>query len=175
MNYITEKAWARINIMRKLKVKLDRKSSETFHLVFIRPFLQFGDLVWVNCTQYEKDELGKIQTEAARKTTGITKLISRNALYTEICWESLDQRGKHHYKMITHPTPAYLTVLIPQSVGTVSRYNLRNSNDLQTIDARKNQYYRMSFLPSSVKARNNLPVEVRQSDNTNSFKGFLKK
>ena len=39
INYIKEKAWFRINIMRKLKFKLDRKSLETIYLTFIRPIL----------------------------------------------------------------------------------------------------------------------------------------
>ncbi|MCG8046489.1 MAG: reverse transcriptase domain-containing protein [Candidatus Thiodiazotropha endolucinida] len=179
INYITEKAWTRINVMRKLKFKLDRKSLETIYLVFIRPLLEYGDIIWSNCTQYEKDELEKIQTEAARIATGTTKLISRRVLYTEIRWESLEQRRKHHqltlfYKMINHLTPAYLTTLIPQSVSSLSRYNLRNSNDLQTIDARTNQYYH-SFLPSAIRAWNSLPIDAQQSNTVNSFKSFLKK
>ena len=40
IDYIKQKAWLRINIMRKLKFKLDRKALETFYLVFIRPILE---------------------------------------------------------------------------------------------------------------------------------------
>ena len=59
IRYITEKAWTRINIMRKLKFKLDRKSLETIYLTFIRPILEYGDVLWDNCSQYEKNELEK--------------------------------------------------------------------------------------------------------------------
>ena len=62
--------------MRKLKFKLDRKSLETIYLTFIRPLLEYGDVLWDNCTQYEKDELDKIQNEAARIATSATKLIT---------------------------------------------------------------------------------------------------
>ena len=64
INYITEKAWTRINIMRRLKFKLDRKSLEQIYLVFIRPLLEYGDIIWDNCLQSEKQELEKIQIEA---------------------------------------------------------------------------------------------------------------
>ena len=37
MKNITDKAWTRINVMRKLKFKLDRNSLETIYLTFIRP------------------------------------------------------------------------------------------------------------------------------------------
>ncbi|MCG8079340.1 MAG: hypothetical protein JAY75_24360, partial [Candidatus Thiodiazotropha taylori] len=95
INYITEKAWTRINVMRKLKFKLDRKSLETIYLTFIRPLLEYGDILWDNCSQYEKDELDKIQNEAARIATGATKLVSIKDLYNEIQWESLDDRRKN--------------------------------------------------------------------------------
>ena len=76
--------------------------------------------------------------------------------------------------MVHNITPLYLSSLIPQSVNNISRYNLRNSNNLQTIDVRTNQFY-MSFLPSSVRAWNNLSVDVQQCDSVASFKRFLQK
>ena len=71
INYIKDKACFRINIMRKLKFKLDRKSLEIIYTTFIRPLLEYGDVIWDNCTQYEKLELEKIQNEAARIATGV--------------------------------------------------------------------------------------------------------
>ena len=73
---IKTKAWQRINIMRKLKFVLDRKSLQTIYFSFIRPLLEYADVVWDNCTQYEADELEKIQIEAARIVTGATRLVS---------------------------------------------------------------------------------------------------
>ena len=72
IRYITEKAWFRINIMRKLKFQLDRKSLETIYLAFVRPLLECADVTWDNCSQYEKNELNKIQNEAARIAVGAT-------------------------------------------------------------------------------------------------------
>ena len=81
MEYILLKAWQRINIMRKLKYQLDRLSLEILYTSFIRPILEYGDILFDNCTQYEKDELGKVQSEAAWIVTGGTKLVSINNLY----------------------------------------------------------------------------------------------
>ena len=66
--------------MRKLKTKLDLKSLETIYIAFIRPILEYADLIWDNCPQYEKNELEKIRTEAARIATSTTKLISLSSL-----------------------------------------------------------------------------------------------
>ena len=179
INYIKDKAWARINIMRRLKYKLDRKSLESIYISFIRPLLEYGDTIWDNCTQYEKYELDKIQNEAARIATGATKLVPLTNLYKEIGWEPLSKRRSNHkltllYKMINHLTPIYLSSLKPIQVSSASRYNLRNAHNYQTIRAITNQY-RDSFLPSTLYLWNNLPLKARQSNTLNFFKLFLKK
>ena len=56
LDYIKAKAWSRTNIMRKLKFKLDR-----LYFSFIRPPLEYADVVLDNCTQYEVNDLKKIQ------------------------------------------------------------------------------------------------------------------
>ena len=179
INYIKEKAWFRVNTMRRLKFKLDRKSLEIIYTAFIRSLLEYSDVIWDNCAEYEKNGLDKIQNEAARIATGATKLVPLNALSKEICWESLEQRRQNHrltlfYKMFYNITPLYLSSLVPQSVSNLSQYSLRNSNDLQTVNARSSQYYH-SFLPSTTRDWNSLSTETKQSDSVNSFKQFLNK
>ena len=171
IQYIKDKARTRINTMRKLKFKLDRKSLEIIYTAFIRPILEYGDVVWDNCAQYEKDELEKIQHEASRIATGTTRLISINNLYNEIKWEN-DHKLSLFFKMKNNLTPTYLSSLVPESVGQTSRYNLRNSNDLITINARTSLYSN-SFLPSTVRDWNNLTPAARQVDSLNMFKQFL--
>ena len=95
INYIKEKAWKRINTMQKLKFQLDRKSLEIIYLVFIRQILEYGNEIRDNCTQYKKDDLEKIQTEAARIATGTIKLVSIDNLYSEIGWEKLEPRREN--------------------------------------------------------------------------------
>ena len=59
LDYIKTKAWNRINIMRKLKFNFDRHSLQTIYFSFIRPLLEYSDVVWDNCTLYEVYELEK--------------------------------------------------------------------------------------------------------------------
>ena len=91
INEIKEKSWKRINIMRKLKFILDRKSLETIYVSFIRPLLEYADVVWDNCTTYEEKELENIQTEAARIITGSTKLVSINSYMSKQDGKLLNQ------------------------------------------------------------------------------------
>ena len=141
IEYIKEKAWNRINVMRKLKFELNRQTLETIYLTFFRPVLENAN---------KKEELEKIQNEAARIVTGTTKLVSIHALYEETGWDTLDSRRRKHkltlfYKMYTNQTPPYLSTLVPPSVNTFSEYSLRNSNDTQTIHARTTLYYNSFF------------------------------
>ena len=60
---ITLRKKLRINVMWRLKFRLNRKSLETLYFSFIRPLLEYADVIWDNCTYYEKLELDKIQEQ----------------------------------------------------------------------------------------------------------------
>ncbi|MCG8113032.1 MAG: reverse transcriptase domain-containing protein [Candidatus Thiodiazotropha taylori] len=177
LEYIKSKAWTRINVMRKHKFILDRKSLQTIYISFIRPLLEYADVVWDNCTQYEVNELEKIQNEAARIVTGATKLVSIDALRSETGWETLSSRRKKHklqmfFKMKNGLAPNYLSSLVPPSVGNTSAYQLRNALNISTVHASSQLYYN-SFLPSVIRDWNDLPDEVRNSTSSDSFKRKL--
>ena len=174
---VKSKAWNRINIMRKLKFLLDRKSLQTIYFSFIRPLLEYADVVWDNCTQYEANKLEKIQIEAARIVTGATRLVSLNLLYSETGWDTLAcRRNKHKitmfYKMYYDLSPAYLSSLLPPTTGANASYNLRNPNNLQTIHSHSQLYFN-SFLPSAVRTWNTLPEDTRKSSSIASLKRHL--
>ena len=58
--------------------------------------MEYGNEIWANCQQYEKDDLEKIQIEAARIATGTKKkLVSIASLHSEIGWNSLDIHRKN--------------------------------------------------------------------------------
>lgn len=78
--------------MRKLKFLLDRKSLEIIYTSFIRPILEYADVVWGNAFQYKLELLDKIQNECARIASGTTRLVSIDNLLREINWETLQQR-----------------------------------------------------------------------------------
>ena len=160
--------------MRKLKFHLDRKSLDIIYTTFIRPILEFADVVWCNLKKYQEDELEKIQIEAARIVTGATKLVSHDNLYRETCWETLNSRRKQHnltmyYKMIIFLTPPYLSSLVPPHVGDMSSYSLRNSDQYQPIDTKSQLYYN-SFIPSAVREWNALDSESQSCPSVPSFK-----
>ena len=45
-------------------------------MAFVRPLLEYSDVVWGNCSLETKTQLDAIHVEAARNITGATKLCS---------------------------------------------------------------------------------------------------
>jgi uncharacterized coiled-coil DUF342 family protein len=84
---------------------------------FIRPVIEYSDIVWDNCTQMLKEKLEKINIEAARIITGATKLTSLKLLYKESGWSTFEKRREErkllqYFKMVKNLTPEYLSSLI---------------------------------------------------------------
>jgi hypothetical protein len=92
INTIIERASKQLNILRKLKFKLNRQYLQNIYITFIRPILEYGSEVWDNCGAVNSDRLEKVQTEAARIVTGLTSYASLDSIYCETGWEKLTVR-----------------------------------------------------------------------------------
>ena len=172
-----DKAWSRINIMRTLERRLDKKSLQTIYFSFIRPIIEYADVVWDNCPQYLNEQIYKIQIESARIVTGCTKLASLDDLAKEAGWESLqDRRLKHklilYFKMAKGLSPNNLSLLVPQSVGSLTPYSLRGSQN-HRIPQCRTELYKRSFLSAVIEEWNKLPIEIRNEDSLSCFKYYL--
>ena len=66
--------------MRMLKYDLDRKSLKKFYTSFIRPTLEYGNIIWDNCTKQQANLLESIQLDAARIITILRKGTSHATL-----------------------------------------------------------------------------------------------
>ena len=85
-----------LNILRKLKYKLNRSNLEKLYLVFIRPIFEYACEVWDNCGIVNATKLEKLQLEAARIVSGLpifTELSSiyfteLSSIYRELGWET---------------------------------------------------------------------------------------
>ena len=60
---ITTKTWQRLNILRALKFRFDRKSLERMYISFIRPTLEYSGIVWDNCSNQDKKLIESIQID----------------------------------------------------------------------------------------------------------------
>ena len=168
----------RICLLRRYKKLLDRASLQKMYTSFIRPLLEYGDIIWDNSSAANKRALENIQVEALRITTGDTTVCSMQKLYDASKRETLQTRRILHnlcqlYKMINGLTPSYLYQLLPVGVYQSSRYPLRNSSDF-SIPTSLTATYSNSFLPETLRAWNTLREDIRDAPSIGSFKKTLK-
>jgi uridine kinase len=64
------KTYNRLNIMRKSRTFLDRYSLEKNYISFIRPLMEYADVIWDNQKQNLINKLENIQLDAARIVSG---------------------------------------------------------------------------------------------------------
>ena len=179
VEYITTKALKRLDVLYRCRYKLDRKSLEVLYFTYIRPLLEYGDVLFSDCDQLSMNKIEKVELFAARIVTGAIKRTPAQTLYTELSWEPITCRYEKHklvlfHKMYVGESPAYLNTLMPETVGENVTYNLRNVDHLQGIYGRTNKF-RRSFLPSTIQIWNNLESDIRNMDSCDQFKNAINK
>lgn len=178
---IYEKACSRLNMLRMLKHTLCRDALIKIYLSFIRPVLEYGDVIWDNCNDRESDLLEDVQITAARIITGLRINSSRTKLYYELGWDMLSERRKVHklilfYKMVNHMVPTYLENLLEPCIPPITPYPLRNHDEsTYTIPQARTTSYLKSFIPSTVKLWNDLPLAIRSLPKLACFSNAIKK
>ena len=80
-------------------LRITRKTLECMYFSFIRPLLEYSDIVWGNCNQRDTNDQEKLQTKSGRIVTGATKFASAAKILRESGWETLGHR-QYKYRMI---------------------------------------------------------------------------
>ena len=83
-----------IGIMRKLKYNLSRMALNQIYFSYVLPVLEYSSLVWNGCSQHDSSTLEKLQHDAARIVTGLTRSVSLENLYRECGWIPLSERRR---------------------------------------------------------------------------------
>ena len=114
--------------------------------MYIRPHLEYGDVIFHVSAQYLMDSIESVQYQAGLIVTGCWKKTSREKLYNELGWESLFERRKFrrfclYYKIKNDLTPPYLRNYMLNSPPTGTERYLKSFfpycyNMWPTIDPR---------------------------------------
>ena len=132
---VYEKASQRLNMLKPLKFKIDKSTLACLYKSFIRPIMEYGDIIWDNCTAGNSELLESVQYQSARVVTGAIKGTSSNSLRQELAWEELSIRRKIHklsyfYKIVYNYSPLYLIELLPKLVNERSYIPLRSGHNI---------------------------------------------
>ena len=167
-----------IGIMRKLKYTFHRVVLNQIYVTYVLPVLEYSAIVWDNCTAQNSNTLEKLQNEAARIVTGLTRFVSLDNLYRECGWVPLSVRRQEQklsfmYKAVNGLPPDYIRDIIPPYVRETTSYLLRNNNNLVTPTTRT-EISRKLCIPFSVSLWNSLDNDIRTADSLSSFKRSIK-
>ena len=154
--------------------------------MYVRPHLDYGDVIYhiphkicefshsFKLTN-QMEKLEAVQYSAALAVTGAWKGTSREKIYEELGWESLNLRRWSRrlvlfYKIINNLTPDYTRNPIPQRQE--SNYSLRRRATIGQIRVRTERF-KSTFYPNCLSEWEKLDTEIRESHSVNSFKKQL--
>ena len=175
---IVIKSSKKLDIMKALKYKLDRKSLEIIYTSFILSVIDYADILYAGTYDSDLCKLDKIQVEAMRVVTGATARSNINALYKDTGWPTLTQRRNFHvlnlfFKIKNNLSPDYLNVIFNSIVQHDNNYNLRSQGNIRNPYT-KTESFRRSFFPYAIKMWNALPHEQRDITDFLGFKQAIK-
>ena len=149
---ILNKVNTTIGLLRKLYNILRRSALLTIYKSFIRPHLEYGDIIYdqaYNASFHQKLEL--LQYNACLAITGAIRFTLREKLYEELGLESLQLRRWFRklscfYKLFKSEHPHYLFKLIPSRSYT---YITRNTHNIPFFK-RRHTFLKNCFFPSTI-------------------------
>ena len=176
LNNVVSKVNETIGLLRKLQAFLPLQSSVTVYEKFIRPHLDYGDIIYdqtYDDSFHQKME--SMQYKAALAITGAIRGISLK-IYQKLGLESLRKRRWYRklcyfFKIFNGQSPKYLFRMLP----SISKaYNIR-TNDKIPLFSGKHKFLINSFFPSTVIEQNNLDSKIRNSKTFSAFKKSILK
>ena len=174
---IAASADKKINLLAHLKHLLDRKTLLTMYQSFIRPSLEYGCIIWCNCTDTDNDSIEKVQRRALRIISGGIISTHSKCLYDELAVEPLKVRRDRQvllmfHKIIHDNVPNYLQELKPTTVNQRQGYHLRRDNIFSLPRCRITKYQK-SFMPHAITLWNQLPTATKNILEYEKFKDKL--
>ncbi len=150
--------------------------SDTLKLMYnaiVVPKFDYADGVYDAASETNKSRLQRLQIQAARLISGTGPSDSRNPLFKELGWLSLENSRLIHkctmfFKCRNGLAPPYYIDSFNANTFNHS-YSTRTSSKL-IIPMARTEYYHRSFFISGYNVWNNLPDYIQISVSLNSFK-----
>ena len=169
-----------IGIMKRLSLTLPRKSLLTINKFFVRPILDYADIIYDKpFNESFKRKIEMVQYRAALVITGAIKGTSRNRLYQELGLESLaDRRWSRRLFFFHKITQGLLPSYFQTYHNAVSEeaYLTRSTtqNKIKPIPART-KMFENSFFPYCIKEWSKLNDKIRNIESINKFKVAIRR
>ena len=125
INLICSQAGQRINILRKLSYRFNRRMIEMLYLAYVRPILEYASPIFSDQNISNDTKVENMQIQSAIVSTGALRNTNRSRLLDELRWNNPAER-RHiaclSLKPQSHRAYDHITTLLqPKNVGIVGR------------------------------------------------------
>ena len=168
-----------IDLIRRLSINLPQKASLTIYKSFVRPHLNYGDILYDKPNNENfQNKSENVQYRACLVTTGAIQGTSRTKIYDELGLHSLIKRRWCNkliffWKIVNGLLPDYLYSCLdfPSQIN----YSLRSvSTSVIKHPMSRTKSFKNAFFPYCINEWNNLTVEIRNSKSVSAFKKLIK-
>ena len=162
-----------IGMINRLYDYLPRHTLVNIYKAFVRPHLDYGDIIYDNpCNENFCSKIESVQYNAALAITRAIRGTSREKLYHELGFEHLTGRRYcrrlcFFYKINNNYTASYLKNILPKT--NLSSHILR-SNRAFEIPSASTERFQSSFFPYCVAKWNALEPNIQNAPSLQSFK-----
>ncbi len=156
---------------------MPRYITEKIYTHYIRPQLEYGAIIYDDCTQETSHRLEACQRQTAIACTGAYRRTDTEALLKEVGWPKLETRRKYNslimmHKMSHHMTPPYLYNLLPIRQG---RHHQTRYEDTYIPIRARTERYNKSLIPATIRRWNILNTNIRTLPTISRFKISLQR
>ena len=161
--------------MRRLSMTLTRKSLLTIYKSFVRPLLDYADIIYdKSYSDSFKEKLEAVQYNTCLAITGAIRGTSRERVYRELGLETLNNHRWSRklfffHKIIKGLSPSYLQKII--CFRNMQQYQTRSKSTkiIEQIKART-KAFENSFFPCCIKEWLKLSDKIRTIESSKQFK-----
>ena len=179
-----------LGVMKQLYKWTPRRSLEEIYKLYTRPHVDYGDIIYdiadlnknsiftSTTSNLRMENIEKIQYQAARIVSGAWQGTSREKLYDDLGWESLQNRRTVRklcilYETLKNRYPRYLSEILDDcKYRQGSRYF--DLQMLKNIPCRTNKF-KATCLPSAIRDWNLLSFETKTAVSKQAFKNQILK
>ncbi|KAI8516955.1 hypothetical protein Bbelb_055360 [Branchiostoma belcheri] len=173
---VSSKANKTLGMLRRCLRITSTAAKERAYMALVRPQVEYACSVWDPHTQ---DQVGRIEMVQRRAARYVTNNFHRTSSVTDMLdklgWQTLESRRRNaRLATLYKITNNVISVPHASRVVPAARCSRRTNHalKLQTI-ASKNNYYRLSFFPRTIKEWNELEPGVAEAGSLTQFKTGL--
>ena len=166
------KAKKGIGIIRFLSIYAARDTLDQMYKLFVRPHLDYGDVIYHDHNMSLSRKLESIQYEAAMAMNCAWKGNNTDKLLEELGWETLGNRRWHRRLclIVNNQAPEYLCDYVPDENRNQDQF--RHTNVFRNGNSSSKRYSK-SLLPYCVNIWSKLDHQIRACSTISQFKTAL--